>query len=69
MHRARDSRRISRTGTTNGVTASCHTIFSSSFDRSSIRYYYFHCLYNIRARLANPVTSSSQNGRARKCLP
>ena len=57
-----DSRRIARIRTSNVVTAFRHTIFLLSFDRSSIRHYYF-------ARRANPVKSPSQNGRARKCLP
>ena len=42
MHR--DSWRINRIGTTNVFTASRHTIIPS-FDRSSIRHYYFHCLF------------------------
>ena len=45
MHRY--SWRITRISTTNIITASCHTIFPSSFDRSSIRHYYFHCMYWI----------------------
>ena len=43
MHR--DSWRINRIGTTNVFTASPHTIIPSPFDRSSIRHYYFHCLF------------------------
>ena len=42
MHR--DSWRINRIGTTNVFTASGHTIIPS-FDRSSIRHYYFHYLF------------------------
>ena len=42
MHR--DSWRINRIGTTNVFTASRHTIIPS-FDRSSIRHYYFNCLF------------------------
>ena len=71
MHR--DSRRINRIGTTNVFTVSRHTIFPSSFVRSSLGALSAItistvCFYT-GARLANPVTSSSQNGRARKYLP
>ena len=33
-----------RIGTNDVFTASCHTLFPSSFDRSSICHYYFYCL-------------------------
>ena len=67
MHR--NSWRINRIGTTNVFTASRHTIIPSSFGRSLSAITISTVCFYTGARLANPVTSSSQNGRARKRLP